>query len=785
MDTTRLVRLEGNTRPEANPENDRGRVPDALPLEHLQLLLKRPPERELALQRTIEQLHDHRSPDFHRWLDPAELGRRFGLAQQDVDAVVTWLKGQGFAVNTVYPSTRMIDFSGTAGQVRSAFHSEIHFLQVGGESHIANMSDPQVPAALAPVVAGVVALHDFRPHALHQPRADYTVSSGTHLVVPADLATIYNLNPLFGAGYTGQNQTVAVIEDSNVYNTADWTRFRQVFGLSGYSSGSLSQVHPAPPSGTNNCGDPGATGDQGEATLDVEWASAAAPNAAIELASCAGSSGVFIALQNLVDASTTPPAIISISYGECEALEGAAANSAWSSLYQQAVAQGVSVFVSAGDEGAASCDADQGAASHGIGVSGLASTPYNVAVGGTDFGDSYAGSTSTYWSSTNTPSDGSALSYIPEIPWNDSCASTLISTVEGYAAPYGSGGFCNSAAGQNFLSTASGSGGPSGCVTGAPAVSGVVGGSCAGTPKPSWQSGVPGIPADGVRDLPDLSLFAANGVWGHYYVYCWSNTHQRGGAACSGTASSWSGAGGTSFAAPILAGVQALVNQRVGTPQGNPNPTYYALAASQSASGLSCNSSLGNTAASGCVFYDVTLGDMDVNCLPLSGTGYDCYLPSGTNGVLSLGSGGVLPSGLLSYALTVGNSGPQAAANVVVTTVLPAGLVLVVASSSPGCSQGGQTVTCTISTLAGGSTAPVTIVIQPGSSPAVINLSFAVSSSQGDLDPANNSVATSLDSPGYAVNIPVLPPWAELALGLLVLVVGTWRAGRGGRGLRH
>ncbi|MEI9988009.1 MAG: S53 family peptidase [Aliidongia sp.] len=638
IDERQTVELTGNLRPEATVQNDRGLVADSLTLDHMQLLLKRPAETEAALVQFIDLLHNPGSPYFHRWLTAEEFGADFGPAAGDIQAVRTWLEAHGFTVNGVQTSGMVVDFSGTAGQIREAFRSEIHRLDVGGVPHIANMSDPRIPAALAPVVKGVVSLHDFRPHTNYRPRSEYTFSSGGstfQALVPADLATIYNLNPLFTAGISGQGQTVVVIEDTNVFSTADWTTFRSTFGLSGFTSGSFTQVHPAPPTGPNNCTNPGVVaGNEGEAELDAEWASASAPSAAIELASCKDTSTTFgglIALQNLVNAGS-PPAIVSISYGECEAENGATANAAFNSVYQQAVTLGVSVFVSAGDEGAASCDADQTKATHGIGVSGFASTPYNVAVGGTDFSDTFSG-TQQHLLERDQHRDlrlGEIL--YPGDSWNDSCASVLIATTEGFSTTYGTSGFCNSTTGRaDFLTTASGSGGPSGCATGTPSTSGVVSGSCAGYAKPSWQSLV-GVPADGVRDLPDVSLFAANGVWGHYYVYCDSDTHD-GGAVCTGAPSGWSGAGGTSFSSPILAGIQALVNQKTGARQGNPNPVYYALAAAEYGSGgsSSCNSSNGNTVGSSCIFYDVTLGDMDVNC---TGT-HSCYRPSGTNGVLS------------------------------------------------------------------------------------------------------------------------------------------------------
>ncbi len=635
IDDTKLVELFGNTRPEATTANDRGAVVDSFALNHMQLQLRRPAEQEQALRTVIDELHDPAASNYHHWLTAAQFGKNYGPAQQDLATIRGWLAKHHFTINNVYPSGMLIDFSGTAGDVRTAFHTEIHRIATNGASHFANMGNPEIPAALAPVVAGVVSLHDFRPHPMYKPRANYT-SGSAYALVPADLATIYNLNPLFTQGLSGQGQTIVVIEDTNVYSVADWSTFRSVFGLSSYSSGAFAQVHPKPQSGGSNCTNPGINADDVEAIIDAEWASAAAPSATIILASCADTNTTFgglIALQNLINASSTPPAIVSMSYGECEAYNGATANAAYASAYQQAVAEGMSVFVSSGDEGATSCDPFTSAATHGIGVSGFASTAYNVAVGGTDFGDTYAGSTSAYWSTTNTGNYGSAKSYIPEIPWNDSCAGSLLSTHAGFSASYGLSGFCNSANGeQYFLTTVAGSGGPSGCASGNATVGGVVSGSCRGAAKPVWQTGVIGIPNDGVRDLPDVSLFAADGIWGHYYVICWSDP-ANGGSACSGAPSTWSGGGGTSFATPIMAGIQALVNQNTGARQGNPNYVYYKLAANEygSSGSAGCNSSNGNGASSSCIFYDITQGDNDVNC-----TGpYSCYTPSGSNGVIS------------------------------------------------------------------------------------------------------------------------------------------------------
>jgi len=644
IDESKLVTLGGNTRPEAKAKYDRGPVADNLLMEHMLLLLKRSPEQERQLEQLIEELHDKSSPNFHQWLKAKEFGDRFGVANQDRETIKNWLQSKGLKVNVDYPSGVIIDFSGTAGQVREAFHTEIHQLDVKGEKHIANMSDPRIPAALAPAVNGIVSLNDFKPHTMYKPKKQYTDGSclfGTcYLVVPGDLETIYNINPLFTAGISGQGQTIVVLEDTNVFSTADWTSFRSVFGLSSYTGGSFTQVHPAPPSGSNNCTNPGANGDDTEAIIDAEYASAAAPSAAIVLASCAdtASFGGQIALLNLLNETSSPPAIVSMSYGECEAVSGAALKASFNTTFQQAVTEGVSVFVSSGDADASGCSRGQADATTGIGITGWGETAYNVSVGGTDFGDTFAGTNSTYWNATNSATYESALSYVPEIPWNDSCASALLSQFEGFSEPYGSSGFCNSAGAGDFLGPAGGSGGPSECATGTPTQSGVVSGSCAGYPKPSYQSLV-GNPSDGVRDTPDVALFAANGVWDHYYPFCFSGP---GGAPCTEPPDEWPGAGGTSFSTPIMAGIQALVNQKAGARQGQPNYVYYSLAATEyGASGdPACNSTLGKTAGSSCIFYDVTQGDEDTNC---TGT-HNCYIPSGTVGVLSTSNSSYQPA---------------------------------------------------------------------------------------------------------------------------------------------
>jgi subtilase family serine protease len=625
VDETKMVTLPHSTHRLAIPQSDQGAADDSMPMEHMLLQLRRSPEQEAALKQTIDELQDPHSGKYHQWLTADEMGTRFGPAQQDIETVSQWLSLHGFQVNTVHKNGLTIDVSGTAGQVREAFHTEIHNYLVNGQQHIANASDVQIPAALAPVVSGFVALHNFMPKpALKKPGRNFTFpctgcpgdfnGQVQYDEAPADLAAIYNVGPLYKAKkpITGKGQTVVVLERTDI-NPADVATFRKAFGLSSYA-GTFTQIHPGV-----GCTDPETNGDEDEAALDAEWAGAVAADAAVELASCADTAttfGAFTAAQNLLDLKH-PPSIMSLSYGVCEtsngpgtALEG---NAFVNNLWQQAAAEGVSVFVSTGDNGPASCDDPNSAlaATTGIAANALASTPYNVATGGTDFLDAAQGTINTYWSATNDPVGRSAKSYIPESPWNDSCANSVLIT---YEKAKSAAEFCNSTAGEGLLDIVAASGAPSFVYA-----------------KPSWQTGIIGIPSDGHRDLPDVSLFASNGFWGHSILYCMSDTDQ-GGFACDYTKpinNFFNSAGGTSFTAPQFASIQALINQKAGAPQGNPNPILYDLARLEYGSAAdpntsqlkACNSNLGNGVASTCIFNDVTTGNITVPCY---GTN-DCY----------------------------------------------------------------------------------------------------------------------------------------------------------------
>jgi Pro-kumamolisin, activation domain/Bacterial Ig-like domain (group 3) len=606
IDNNVRTRLAGNVHPLARAEFDRGEAPPELPMERMLLVLKRSAQQEVALRGLIDDQQNKSSANFHHWLTPQEFGAQFGPAGSDIAAVTGWLRSSGFQVAQPSNGRTTIEFFGTAGAVKQAFQTAIHKYVVNGEQHWANASDPSIPTALAPAVAGVVTLHNF-------PRRSNLTVHGTPLAAPAgqnvlplftftpqqttlygvgptDFATIYNVLPLWNAGIDGTGQTIAIVGETNIH-VSDIENFRTLFGL------------PAKdPQIILNGPDPGIDGDETEAILDVSWSGAVAKNATIELvvsASTESTLGVDLSALYIVDNNLAP--IMSESYGICEATIGNAGNSFYNALWQQAAAQGITVLVSAGDGGSAGCDDfdTESAAVDGLAVSGFASTPYNVAVGGTDF-DQTALTAPTYWSATNNATTGaSALSYIPETTWNDSCAGMGIDQ-------------CTST--SQFFNIVGGSGGPSSCATQSS------GGTClSGYSKPAWQTGT-GVPMDGVRDLPDVSLFASNGFNNSFYIICQGDAGFFGSPeTCSLTNFTFVGVGGTSASAPAFAGIMALVNQKLamtggaGTRLGNANYVLYKLAAQ---AGASCNSSTVALTGNSCIFYDITKGNNSVPCNP-------------------------------------------------------------------------------------------------------------------------------------------------------------------------
>jgi subtilase family serine protease len=608
INNTDIVRIARSTHPLVSAAVDAGRVASGVPMQRMILQLKGSPEQQAELDQLVDGLHDPASPNYQQWLTPEQFGERFGPAQQDLDAVTGWLQSQGFHVDEIAAGRGSIQFSGTAGQVETAFHTEMHHYVVNGQRHLANATDIAIPDALSPVVEGLVSLHDFRTQPFHHVHDGpslspvFNLSSGGHAMSPYDFAAIYDVAALWNLGFDGTGQTIAIAGRTNI-SASDVSGFRSQFGLTGNNTQIIVN-------GTN----PGiiSSGEEMEADLDVEWSGAVAKGATVQLVVSADtntSDGISLSSSYIVNHNQA--SVMSLSFGACEASMGTSGNSFFNSLWQQAAAQGISVFIAAGDSGSAGCDIPNNSnsrgqnttqpASHGLAVNGLASTPYNVAVGGTEFLDS--SQPSAYWNGTMDSHYASAKGYIPESVWNESSYTTLGASSNGLWA--GSGG-----------------------------VSIVY-------PTPSWQAAT-GVPASDPfsgghhRYLPDVSLTGA----GHdgYIV------EHEGGLYL---------VGGTSASSPSFAGIQAVLNQYTGGRNGNPAPKYYSLASKfhDATTGTNAVPCTGGT--SGCSAASGSIGVMNgFN----AGVGFDLATGLGSADAYALalawGSGAAKPPAPAAPAIT-------------------------------------------------------------------------------------------------------------------------------------
>ncbi|HUB81414.1 MAG TPA: protease pro-enzyme activation domain-containing protein [Bryobacteraceae bacterium] len=604
VDGRGFVTIRGSVPSQARPETDRGAVAGSFPLGNITLVLKPSPAQQAELDQLLAEQQDPSSPNYHQWLTPEAYADRFGASKADLEKIAGWLESQGFTVKYTARGRDFISFSGTAGQAQSAFQTEIHRFHTEGALHYANATDISLPLAIAPMVAGVLGLHDFHPKAPHKRiTPSFTDGGGNNYLVPDDYATIYDLERLYQFGFTGAGQNIAIVGQSDI-DPDDIATFRAAFGL---APANLEVV----PVGVY----PGVTGDEIEADLDLEWAGAVARNAnLIYVVSEDADYSAFVAIDN----NMAP--VISESFGLCEYI--VASNRLGLYNYrveaQKGASMGITWVVSSGDSGAAGCDYDVSVATQGLGVSLPASIPEVTAVGGTEFNEAGL----SYWSAVNGPYGGSAISYIPETSWND--------TLE-------SGGLAASGGGKSSVYT-----------------------------KPAWQTG-PGVPDDGVRDVPDVALDASN-QHDPYWVI------SEGGSFL---------VGGTSAAAPSFAAMVAVLNQYLVENQvqsapglGNINVKLYGMA-------------VGNAPG---VFHDVTTGS---NIVPCAAKSPDC-----DNGQFGYSAG-------TGYDLVTGLGTVDAYNLVTVWSGIPVvDTSMTLAASVPAISPGGSAVITATVTAASGSRTP-------------------------------------------------------------------------------
>ncbi len=665
----KVTPLQGTVHPLARPEYDQGPVASTMQLQGMTLNFNRSAAQQASLNNLLTAQQNPSSSSYRQWLTAAQFGEQFGMSQQDLDQVTAWLQSQGFTVDKVAESRTSIRFSGTAGLAEQAFHTQIHKYIVNGETHFANATQISLPSAFASTVSRVGGLHDFKPKPRLVPPAgtkaaqpDFTSGiSGDHFLAPGDFAVIYNVNPLFSAGYTGSGQTIGIMGQTDIV-MADITDFRSAAELPANNP----TVFLIPGSADPGIGD--ASGDINEADLDLEWSGGVAKNASIVFVNSTNvMDSLQYAIENKINGLQIP--ILSISYGDCEPNWTSADLSSMEASFQQANAQGQTVLSAAGDNGAADCDEQTNpngppivSVTQGLQVDYPASSAYVTGMGGSEFtGDGTAASPSTgadqYWSANG--SDDvltSALSYIPEMAWND----TTFEIANG-------GGLSAGGGGKSLLWS-----------------------------KPSWQAGVTGIPSDGARDVPDLSLNASPDH--DPYLVCTEIILDSDPTGSTYTSSCTNGFrisdpgysddqglvayGGTSADAPSFAGLLALIEQQLGVPAGlgNVNPTLYSLAA--------------NSTTYASAFHDITTGN---NMVPCTSGSTDC--PSNGEMGYSAGTGYDQATGL-------GSVNAFNLATAFTSVVLKSGTTTTVAVS-PSSPATGVTVTLT-ATVAhnSGTTAP-------------------------------------------------------------------------------
>jgi len=577
--------LPGSVSPLAKPAFDIGRANASTRLAGMTIDFGLSAAQQSALNTLLQQQQTPGSPLYHRWLTPAQYASRFGLSADDLAKVEAWLEQQGFTIDRVANSHNAISFSGTVAQVEAAFQTQIHHYNINGISHIANATPLSIPSAFAGVVLSVRNISDFRPHPLHRLRRaatvspQYTYSSGGaqyHFLAPGDFATIYDLNPLYNAGYTGSGETI-VITGQSAIETSDITNFQNAAGLTPKAP----TVTLVPDTGTSAFEDQ--YGDEDESDLDIEWSGAIAQGATINFVYVGNNQNysVFDSIQYAIDNDLG--SIISTSYGACEADFPNSNVSTLQIWFEQANAQGQTLVAAAGDYGAADCESASNPdtivngdeATQGLAVDLPAASPLVTGIGGTEF-SADASAPGTYWNSTNSVGDASAIQYIPEEVWNDTSTS---------------------------LGIEAGGGGKS-----------IIFG------KPSWQTGT-GVPNDGARDVPDISLNASPNHDG--YLFCASGSDADPTSCSNGFLDSGGlpdVAGGTSFGAPAFSGILAILTQKLGsTGLGNVNPEIYNLASSDYSSAF-------HDTTSGSNKVPCETGSTDCSTSPIgysAGTGYD------------------------------------------------------------------------------------------------------------------------------------------------------------------
>jgi hypothetical protein len=736
IDSSSRATLAGSRPPRAVAADDLGAVPNTLQLHGISLVFSRSATQQTALDSLVAAQQNPASPLYHRWITPDQYAAQFGVADSDIAATQFWLEQQGFSIDSVARSRNRILFSGTAAQVASAFGAPLHYYLTpatalqAAQKHFAPSADLTLPAALASSVLAIGNLSDFRliPHIVHagnqsaQPR--FTSSqTGSHFLTPADVATIYDITPAYNSGYTGSNQSIAVVGQSAI-DLTDITNFQTAVGIAAKTP--IVLLVPGTGASTTY-----ADGNEAESDLDLEYSSTIAKGAQVHFLYAGNTGGVWDAINYAIDQLTAP--IISTSYGNCEPELGQSDYATDNAELEQAAAQGQTVVAAAGDDGSSDCFqyGSKDTNNELLAVDFPGSSQYVTAMGGTEFPtadvaacendyfDAPAGSSCN--GSTYTAGSGSidivssAKSYIPEMVWNDDVAAASDGCPGTECDPISSGG----------------------------------GGVSIYTAQPTWQAGTiagVAIPNNGKRMVPDIALTAS--PFNAPFAFCtsdktfWQSAQQ---ASCNdglrdSSSQDLTVGGGTSFDAPTFSALVAIINQaKNSTGQGVINSTLYSLAA---------------TAVYSTAFHDITSGGNQC----LSGSAY-CNPPATTDYAATTGYDEASGLGSIDF-FNLLSAWPSSGA----TSLLPTSTTLTAATPTPA-SGAADTITITVASIATSTSTPtgsVSVSVDGGTA-TILNLTAGVAtysfssttagthvidaiySGDGTFDASNGSITLTLN----------------------------------------
>jgi uncharacterized protein (TIGR03437 family) len=683
IDNSRRTELPGHVNPRIQSGSDRGPVDASMALPYVTLVLSPSASQQADLEQLLAQQQDPSSPNYHAWLTPEQYADRFGVTQGDIDKIVAWLGRANLTVKSVARGRNAIAVSGTAGDVESAFGTKIHHYLVNGKLHYANAADPSIPVALKGIVTAIRGLHDFRMKPMRQRASNpHYTQDGAHYLGPGDIATIYDIAPLYSAGITGSGEKLVVAGDVEI-QLSDIEQYRSQFGL---PANDPTPILVPGNSNPGTCNTNNTDCDLDEADLDLELSGSVARNATIYFVYAPD---VMTAVQYAIDQNMAP--VLSLSYGECELQTPLSEADTFQSWAKQANAQGITWFAASGDAGAADCfGGDDPSTNNSLSVDTPGSVPQVTDVGGTEFAEG----SGSYWTTQNGTNETSALRYIPEVAWNDSNA---------VGSPTATGG------GLSVYFT-----------------------------KPSWQTGT-GVPNDGARDVPDISLAASPNHDGYYII--------------SGGSSEI--IGGTSVGPPQFAGIAVLMNQYLvahgvqSSPGlGNINPGLYALAP---VSGVIHDITAGSNIVTPCS------SERDCTATAIgytAGVGYDLVTGLGTvdvyNLVTSWHNSGVVGKAAVTMSLSASASSVAFSDNTVLTAK--------VTSANGGTPTG--TVTFSVQIAAGTFTLGAATLAKSSSSDATASLTLSATELAAGANTleAQYSGDTSYNGGSASANITVTTP---------------------------